>query len=109
MSEKYELIDVEKATVTETGEKKYTIVTMCGWLEVSTSGYYEWRDRPASATAVRRQLLTLLVKKAFDDSDETYGHRRVHAQLVRRGERSTANSFGRSRAAHAVCSATTTR
>ncbi len=86
MSEKYELIDVEKATVTETGEKKYTIVTMCGWLEVSTSGYYEWRDRPASATAVRRQLLTLLVKKAFDDSDETYGHRRVHAQLVRWGE-----------------------
>jgi putative transposase len=83
VSEKYELIDVEKATTTETGEKKYTIVTMCEWLEVSTSGYYEWRDRPESATAQRRHLLTLLVKKAFDDSDETYGHRRVHAQLVR--------------------------
>ena len=52
MSEKYELIDVEKATVTETGEKKYTITTMCGWLEVSTSGYYEWRDRKHSGPAV---------------------------------------------------------
>ena len=83
MSEKYELIDVEKATVTETGDKKYTITVMCEWLEVSTSGYYEWRDRPESATAQRRHLLTLLVKKAFDDSDETYGHRRVHAQLGR--------------------------
>ncbi|MGH9206919.1 MAG: IS3 family transposase [Acidimicrobiales bacterium] len=83
VSEKYEFIDAEKATVTETGEKKYTIVTMCGWLDVSTSGYYEWRDRPDSATAQRRQLLTLLVTKAFDDSDETYGHRRVHAQLAR--------------------------
>lgn len=83
MSEKYELIDTEKAGVTETGEKKYTIVQMCGWLEVSTSGYYEWRDRPDSATTQHRQFLALLVRKAFDESDETYGHRRVHAQLAR--------------------------
>ena len=32
-------------------------------------------------------MLGLLVTEAFDESDETYGHRRVHAQLVRRGER----------------------
>ena len=86
MSEKYELIDAEKATTAATGEKKYTITAMCEWLEVSTSGYYEWQDRPESATTRRRQLLGLLVRKAFDDSDETYGHRRVHAQLARRGE-----------------------
>jgi len=86
VSEKYEFIDAEKATVTATGDKKYTITVMCEWLEVSTSGYYEWRDRPESATALRRHLLTLLVKKAFDDSDETYGHRRIHAQLGRWGE-----------------------
>jgi transposase InsO family protein len=83
VSEKYELIDAEKATGDETGEKKYTIVAMCAWWEVSTSGYYEWCDRPESATAQRRGFLELLVKKAFDDSDETYGHRRVHAQLAR--------------------------
>ena len=57
MSEKYELIDVEKATVTETGEKKYTITTMCGWLEVSTSGYYEWRDRPEENIYVVGQVM----------------------------------------------------
>lgn len=83
MSAKYELIDAEKACMTGTGEKKYTIVAMCAWLGVSTSGYYEWRDRPDSATTGRRQFLAVLVKKAFDDSDETYGHRRVHAQLAR--------------------------
>ena len=86
MSEKYEFIDAEKATTAATGEKKYTITAMCEWLGVSTSGYYEWHDRPESATTLRRQLLGLLVKEAFDDSDETYGHRRVHAQLARRGE-----------------------
>lgn len=79
----YEFIDAEKDAVTDTGEKKYTITMMCAWLEVSTSGYYEWRDRPESATAQRRAYLSLLVKKAFEDSDETYGHRRIHAQLVR--------------------------
>jgi putative transposase len=89
VSEKYELIDAEKATMTETGEKNYTIVQMCAWLDVSTSGYYEWRDRPDLATACRRTWLELLVKKAFDESDETYGHRRVHAQLLRWGQHCT--------------------
>ena len=89
MSEKYELIDEEKDTMTAVGEKKYTITVMCGWLEVSTAGYYEWRDRPVSATTRRRDWLTLLIVKAFDDSDETYGHRRIHAQLARWGVRCT--------------------
>ena len=59
MSEKYELIDTEKATLTETGEKKYTITSMCEWLDVSTSGYYEWVDRPDSDTTQRRHFLAL--------------------------------------------------
>lgn len=60
---------------------------MCHWLGVSTSGYYEWRQRPESATAQRRERLKELIVEVFDDSDETYGHRRVHAELARRGER----------------------
>jgi transposase InsO family protein len=58
---------------------------MCQWLDVSTSGYYEWRGRPESATAQRRQQLKELIGDVFVDSDETYGHRRVHAELARRG------------------------
>jgi putative transposase len=69
--------------MTANGERKYTITKMCEWLDVSTSGYYEWRDRPESATARRRAWLKILIKEAFIDSDETYGHRRIHAQLAR--------------------------
>ena len=62
---------------------------MCRWLAVSTSGYYEWRRRPQSATARRRELLKSLIAEIFADSDQTYGHRRVHAALRRRGEHSS--------------------
>ena len=89
MSETYELIDAEKDTMTETGDKKYTVAGMCAWLGVSTSGFYEWHSRPESATDQRRTRLGTLITKIFDDSDETYGHRRVHAQLLRQGEHAT--------------------
>jgi transposase InsO family protein len=64
----------------------FPIVKMCVWLEVSTSGYYEWRDRPASATAQRRQRLAVLIQAIFEESDNTYGYRRVHAALARQGD-----------------------
>ena len=81
MSDVYEFIDAEYAT----RPAAPAITLMCRWLEVSKSGFYEWRSRPDSATAKRREELRLLVKKAFDDSDGTYGHRRVWAQLARWG------------------------
>jgi transposase InsO family protein len=62
-----------------------TVSQMCEWLIVSKSGFYEWRNNPGSATAKRREELKLMIQKAFDDSDGTYGHRRVHAQLQRWG------------------------
>jgi putative transposase len=58
---------------------------MCSWLTVSSSGYYEWRSRPQSATAARREKLKHLIVVIFELSDETYGHRRVHAALLRSG------------------------
>src|SRR2546423_3134482 len=62
-----------------------TITCMCKWLGVSKSGFYEWRSRPESATVKRRAELKLLITKAFDDSDGTYGYRRIWSQLARCG------------------------
>ncbi|MET8311182.1 IS3 family transposase [Micromonospora sp. NPDC005173] len=83
---KYELIDAQKHNLDQHEKAVYTVVNMCRWLGVSSSGYYEWRSRPLSATAQRREYLKTLIVSVFADSDETYGHRRVHAELARRGE-----------------------
>ncbi|PZR91541.1 MAG: IS3 family transposase [Candidatus Nephthysia bennettiae] len=58
---------------------------MCRWLSVSPSGFFDWRQRPKSATVERRDQLKLLIEQVFTNSDETYGYRRVHAQLARSG------------------------
>jgi len=59
---------------------------MCKWAGVSKSGYYSWRKKPMSATKERREDLKELVKLIFDESGQTYGYRRVHAELLRQGE-----------------------
>ena len=54
MTERYQLINRE--------EGSYPISSMCRWSRVSESGYYSWRDRPQSQTAVRREELAILIK-----------------------------------------------
>ena len=75
MNAKYEFIDAEK--------DNFPILKMCAWAGVSRSGYYDWVDRPASAAAQRRERLAAVIEAAFNDSDATYGYRRIHAALVR--------------------------
>jgi putative transposase len=82
VSEKFEFIDAERASHTVNAEIALPVVKMCALMRVSRSGYYEWRDRPASATAERREELKLFITKSFEDSDGTYGYRRVHADLA---------------------------
>ncbi len=78
---KYEYIDSEKNDPFETNP----VTKMCAWLVVSTSGFYDWLDRPESATAARREALTRRIKHYFAKTDETYGYRRIHADLVDEG------------------------
>ena len=84
MSDKYEFIDAEYADTCTTPAP--TIGQMCAWLGVSRSGFYEWRGRPTSATAARRELLKLKIPALFASFDGSYGYRRIHAHLLRGGE-----------------------
>ena len=54
-------------------------------LEVSTSGYYAWRDRPLSVTAAGRAEIAVLAAIAYAASDGTNGYRRVHRDLLADG------------------------
>ena len=86
MTEKFEFIDAERATAGEAVELP-TVARICALMQVSKSGYYEWRHRPESAAQRRREELTIKIKTLFDSFDGTYGYRRIHAELVRAGER----------------------
>jgi transposase InsO family protein len=53
----------------------------CRVLGVSESGYYAWKDRPPSATALRRLWLAGQITNVHRDSGGTYGSDRVTAEL----------------------------
>jgi transposase InsO family protein len=77
VSERCALIEAEKAT--------YKITWMCRMLDVARSSYYAWRDRTETPTAARRRELAGHVGRVFDDSRQTFGCRRIAAQLNREG------------------------
>ncbi|WP_184760087.1 IS3 family transposase [Streptosporangium album] len=78
VSERYTLVRAEEAD--------FPVAMMCRLLHVSTSGYYEWKDRPPSVTEQRRHELAERIQEIFDESGRTYGYRRVHAELLRSGQ-----------------------
>jgi putative transposase len=87
VTEKYSFIDAEYAEMPGASMGGApTIVQMCAWLGVSKSGYYDWRSRPQSAAAERRELLKVKISALFEANNAEYGYRRMHAVLVRGGE-----------------------
>lgn len=58
---------------------------MCKHLQVSPSGYYEWRDRSPSSRQKANAALCEQIREVHQASDATYGAPRVHAQLRHMG------------------------
>ena len=65
----------------------YKVKRLCELAECSRSGYYAWRDRPASERDVADAELLEQIRGIHADSRGTYGAPRVHGQLRRRGHR----------------------
>ncbi len=63
----------------------YAIDKMCGWLNVSRSGYYKWRNRGVSNRIVRKQLVEKAVVLAFDRFKKRYGAPRLAVELNESG------------------------
>ena len=58
---------------------------MCRTLNVSCSGFYDWRERAPCARAQSNQALGQQIRGIFMDNDETYGVPRVQAELIDAG------------------------
>ena len=62
---------------------------------VSPGGYYDWRGRPQSSSAARRDALIVAIKAVHAEVKARYGSPRVHAELVARGMPCCVNTVAR--------------
>ncbi len=67
--------------VQELAEQGFPVSVTCRVLKVSRSGFYEWRNRPASPRALADRELMLTIRDIHQMSRGTYGAPRVHAEL----------------------------
>lgn len=68
---------------------------MCRLLEVSPSGFYDWRSRPPSARALANEKLLARIEDLHVASDGVLGRRRICEDLVDEGEICSPNRVGR--------------
>jgi len=84
--------------------EEFPVEVMCEVLDVSRSGYYAWRDRPASAQAQRREELVARIKAAHDSSRQIYGSPRICAELRAQGVACCENTVARLMKTHGILS-----
>lgn len=65
---------------------EFPVRTMCHLLDVSRSGYYEWRFRPLSARAIEDSRLLPLIRASHGARFGVYGYRRISMDLKEAGE-----------------------
>ena len=75
--------------------KDYKVNRLCAALGVSSSGYYDWRDRPASARCQENRRLVGKIKQFHQASRAIYGSPRITEDLREAGERCSLNRVAR--------------
>ena len=74
---RYQFVERERAS--------YSVTMLCRVLQVSSSGYWAWRERPPSRRAISDQHLFSRVAEVYHQSRQSYGAPRVHAELTEQG------------------------
>jgi putative transposase len=64
---------------------RFPIARMCHVLDVSQSGFFAWKDRPASNRQRQDMVYLAHIRTAFALSNGTYGSPRMHRDLVDQG------------------------
>jgi len=79
----------------EEHREQWPVRLLCDALEVSTAGYYAWRERPASAGQQRRDALLVQIRAIHAEVRARYGSPRIHAELVARGQACCVNTVAK--------------
>jgi transposase InsO family protein len=66
-------------------EHRYSVDEMCEVMEVSRSGYYDWKGLEPSAREREDGLLKEAIARIYALSKGRYGHRPIHAHLQEEG------------------------
>ena len=84
---RYQFIDAHKKT--------WPLRLMCKVMDVSSSGYYEWRRRPESAQELSNRKLDEEIGKVYGEHKQRYGVPRVTEELKERGLQCSENRIAR--------------
>ncbi len=76
-----------KFTFIDAAKEEFPVQRLCKVLEVSQSGYFAWRSRPASRRQRDDLVLLAHVRSAFVLSNGTYGSPRMTRELQDQGLR----------------------
>ena len=71
-----------KFAVIERYADKYSVKAMCSFFGVSRSGYYAYKSRKPSP---EDEALVQLIRRCHEETDKTYGYRRIGLWLERQG------------------------
>ncbi|MCU7855056.1 MAG: IS3 family transposase [Candidatus Thiodiazotropha sp. (ex Lucinoma borealis)] len=75
--------------------KEHKLVRLCKALNVSTSGYYDWLERPESDRSRKNRQLVKQILAFYGASQGIYGSPRIHIDLQDAGEKVGVNRVAR--------------
>ena len=73
----------------------FPVTRQCKVLDVSSSGYYAWRERPVSAREMANRELVEKIKVVHAESREAYGSPRIYQELKAQGVACSENRVAR--------------
>jgi len=86
---------VKKFEFIRHNRKEYKVIRLCEVLEVSTTGFYDWLDRPESNRQRENRRITDKIKQSHQRSREIYGSPKIHEDLIAEGETCSVNRVAR--------------
>ena len=91
----------------EDHRQHWPVRLLCETLEVSTAGYYAWRQRPTSSQEQRRTALVVEIRAIHAETKARYGSPRIHAELAARGQDCCVNTVAKLMHDHDIRAKTT--